>query len=253
MMKELQTISAVFLLLLLPFVMCSSSSSSSQGHGITDQRHHPKLTEDINAHQLIKGKLLFQAKLHGFLMWASMGFLMPIGILVGKMLNKEHSRRMLKIMFYIHATFQTISTLIVTTGAILSMKYFDNSFKNSHQKLGLALYVAVLIQTLLGFLRPHSGRKGRSGWVIIHWLMGTTVSLMGIINIYTGLQSYNKKTSKSIGPWIAIFTVEISLITFIYLLQDKIEHLKMRKKLKSKMAAATEEEETESGDENDGF
>lgn len=48
---------------------------------------------------------------------------------------------------------------------------------------------------------------------------------MGIINIYTGLNAYHKKTSKSIGLWNVLFTAEISFIGFFYLFQDKWEFL----------------------------
>lgn len=37
----------------------------------------------------------------------------------------------------------------------MSLKKFENSFDNNHQKLGLALYGAILVQGLIGFFRPH--------------------------------------------------------------------------------------------------
>ncbi|KAM3306605.1 hypothetical protein P3S67_013475 [Capsicum chacoense] len=51
--------------------------------------------------------LSFQIILHGFLLWASMGFLIPIGILVIRMKNRyEQCGRRLKIIFYTYATLQ---------------------------------------------------------------------------------------------------------------------------------------------------
>lgn len=55
----------------------------------------------------------------------------------------------------------------------------------------------------------------------MHWLLGTAVSLLGILNVYSGLQAYHEKTSRSIRLWIIIFTAEMSFIAFLYLLQDK--------------------------------
>lgn len=52
-------------------------------------------------------------------------------------------------------------------------------------------------------------------------MLGTAVSLLGIINIYTGLQAYHQKTYKSTRPWTALFIIEVSLIALFYLLQDK--------------------------------
>ena len=67
----------------------------------------------------------------------------------------------------------------------------------------------------------YRGCKGRSVWFFAHWLLGTSVCLLGILNIYTGLQAYHEKTSRSIHLWTIIFTIQLSFMAFIYLLQDK--------------------------------
>ncbi|KAK8491265.1 hypothetical protein V6N11_051277 [Hibiscus sabdariffa] len=116
---------------------------------------------------------------------------------------------------------QTLSLLLATVGAVMSVKNFNNSFNNHHQRLGLALYGIIWLQALTGVLRPWRGSKGRSGWFSAHWLLGTAVSILGIINIYTGLVAYHEKTSRSINLWTILLTAETSLIAFIYLFQDK--------------------------------
>ncbi|KAI9176541.1 hypothetical protein LWI28_004051 [Acer negundo] len=166
-------------------------------------------------------KLHSEITVHGFLLWASMGFLMPVGILMIRMSNREQCGRRLRIIFYAHAISQTLSVLLSTAGAILSIKNFNNSFSNHHQKIGVALYGIIWLQALIGFLRPHRGCKGRSVWFFAHWLLGTSVCLLGILNIYTGLQAYHEKTSRSIHLWTIIFTIQLSFMAFIYLLQDK--------------------------------
>lgn len=64
-------------------------------------------------------------------------------------------------------------------------------------------------------------RKGRNIWNIFHWLLGIGVSFHGVINIYTGLQAYHEKTSKSARIWTIIFIAQICLTIFLYLLQEK--------------------------------
>lgn len=51
-------------------------------------------------------RLLYEITLHGFLLWASMGFLIPVGILVIRMSNGEVNQRRLRIIFYVHAVLQ---------------------------------------------------------------------------------------------------------------------------------------------------
>lgn len=41
-------------------------------------------------------RLQFEITLHGFLLWASMGFLMPIGILAIRLSNREENPRRLR-------------------------------------------------------------------------------------------------------------------------------------------------------------
>ncbi|MBA0732323.1 hypothetical protein Gogos_016422 [Gossypium gossypioides] len=175
-----------------------------------------------NIKKVISHKLMFEITLHGFLLWASMGFLMPIGILAIRMSNGEECGRKLQILFYVHAI---LSVLLATTGAIMSIKNFNNSFNNHHQRLGVALYGIIWLQALTGVLRPWRGCKGRTVWFFAHWLLGTTACVLGVISIYTGLGAYYDKTSKSTKLWTIAFTVEITVIVLIYLFQDKWVHI----------------------------
>ncbi|XP_073061017.1 cytochrome b561 domain-containing protein At4g18260-like [Primulina eburnea] len=176
-----------------------------------------------NKHKIpeITPRLSFQIKLHGFLLWASVGFLMPVAILIKRMSNRRESLRKQRIILYIHAITQVVAVLLATAAAVLSIIYFENSFSNDHQIIGLAIYGVIWLQTLIGMLRPHRGSKGRSIWFLFHWLVGVAVSLLGVINIYTGLQAYHKRTSKNVKVWTVIFAVEISFILFLYFLQEK--------------------------------
>uniref|UniRef100_A0A5B6YRS3 Cytochrome b561 domain-containing protein n=1 Tax=Davidia involucrata TaxID=16924 RepID=A0A5B6YRS3_DAVIN len=203
------TIPANFVLLVLPFVGCSSHEHVHQGS--TKHKIYKVSPHDITV--------------HGLLLWASMGFLMPVGILTIRISNREGSGRRLKLLFYFHAVLQVLSVLLVTAGAVLSVKNFENSFNNHHQRIGLALYVAIWVQALIGFRRPRRGRKGRSVWYFVHWLLGTTISLVGILNIYSGLKAYQKRTSRSIGFWTILFTAQVSFMAFFYLFQDKWEYM----------------------------
>ncbi|KAF7145168.1 hypothetical protein RHSIM_Rhsim04G0082400 [Rhododendron simsii] len=120
---------------------------------------------------------------------------------------------------------QTLSVLLATAGAIISAIYFDNTFNNTHQRMGLALYGAIWLQACIGCLRPHRGSRVRSVWFFVHWALGTSVSAFGIINVYTGLQGYKERTSKSVRVWTIMFTAEITLIAFLYLFQDKWHYI----------------------------
>ncbi|KAG4935650.1 hypothetical protein AAZX31_18G104200 [Glycine max] len=200
----------------LVFIMFSLVSSSQEHHQITSS---PSKTKDSNHIKMSPG-LQFQITLHGFLLWASMGFLMPVGILAIRLSNREESPKRHRVLFYVHSILQMIAVLLATAGAIMSIKNFNNLFNNSHQRLGVALYGVIWLQVLLGIFRPQRGSK-RSVWFFAHWILGTAVTFLGVLNVYLGLGAYHQKTSKGIKIWNILFTVQISLIVFFYLFQEK--------------------------------
>ncbi|XP_028792607.1 cytochrome b561 domain-containing protein At4g18260-like, partial [Neltuma alba] len=164
-------------------------------------------------------RLVFDITLHGFLLWASMGFLMPVGILAIRMSNGEANQRRLRMIFY------KVAVLVATVGAIMSIKNFNNAFNNNHQRVGVALYDIIWLQAILSIFRPQRGSKKRTVWFFLHWILGTVISFLGILNVYIGLQAYQEKTSKSIRIWNILFTVQLVTIVFFYLLQDKWVYL----------------------------
>ncbi|XP_042477995.1 cytochrome b561 domain-containing protein At2g30890-like [Macadamia integrifolia] len=207
--------SSIVVLALLPSV----SSSNEEKKPVSN---HKIQTKNI---QKLSPELSFEITVHGFLLWVSMGFLMPIGVLIIRMSNRVKCRRRLKVIFYFHVILQILSVLLATAGAVMSIRNFDNSFSNSHQRIGLALYGVIWVQVFIGFFRPQRGTKGRSIWYFAHWALGTGISMLGIINIYIGLRAYESKTLKSTRIWTLLFTAEISFIAFLYLLQDKCDYM----------------------------
>ncbi|KAK6919781.1 Cytochrome b561/ferric reductase transmembrane [Dillenia turbinata] len=201
-----------------PYLLVLVLLPTVNSHGNATMSSHTSNKQ--NSHKL-SSQLLFEINLHGFLLWASLGFLVPVGVLIIRMSNREQCGRRLKILFYIHI----LSLILVMAGAVLSLRSLENSFNNYHQRIGLVLYGLVWLQALIGLLRPHRGTNKRSVWFFLHWVLGTAVPLLGIINIYTGLQAYHKKTSRSTRLWSIIFTAEVSFIAFFYLFQDKWEYI----------------------------
>ncbi|XP_068321339.1 cytochrome b561 domain-containing protein At4g18260-like [Pyrus communis] len=207
----------LLLLLLLPLVGCSFHEDVNQ------HSSHTNIKENIHK---LSPRMTFNVTVHGLLAWFSIGFLMPLGILVIRMsVREERGTTRAKVLFYLHVILQVLSVLVATAGAVLSLRNFENSFNNHHQRLGLALYCSIWIQTLIGFFRPHRGKKEWSFWYLAHWMLGTVISLFGIINIYTGLEAYHKRTQGSSGLWTILFTAEVSFIAACYLFQDKRDYI----------------------------
>lgn len=198
---------------LLPLAACLSHEDVKGHKGAQHNSNHklsPKMVSEIN--------------LHGVLLWASMGFLMPLGVITVRMSHREEGGRR-KALVYLHVVLQILSALLATAGAIMSIKSFENSFYNNHQRIGLGLYGAIWVQAVVGFLRPRRGNKRRSTWYVVHWILGTVISLVGIINIYTGISAYHKKMSRSTRLLAILFTAQVSFMAFFYLFQDKWDYM----------------------------
>ncbi|CAA7042780.1 unnamed protein product [Microthlaspi erraticum] len=210
-----------------PFVISSSLELTIDNHSPSNLKNKGSLVQDKLSHQMINS-----IKLHGILLWVSMGLLMPMGILFIRIATKANeSGRKAKVFLYLHVIFQILAVVLATIGAIISLRTLENSFDNNHQRLGLALYAAMWLQFLTGVFRPSRGSKRRFKWFLLHWIFGTIVSIVGVINIYTGIRGYQKKTSSSRGSslWTILFTAQLSCLVFFYLFQDKWEHFQKQR------------------------
>ncbi|MED6149544.1 hypothetical protein PIB30_063551 [Stylosanthes scabra] len=184
---------------------------SEQDHKKIRGIHASNKSHNNIKHMKMNPRIEFEIKLHGFLLWGSMAFLMPLERRVYNKACEENKK---------------VAVLIATAGAIMSIKNFNNSFNNNHQRLGLALYGVVWLQVIAGIFRPQRGSRARRMWFFGHWIIGTAMSLLGVINVYLGLQAYQEKTSRSITTWNMLFTAQISLIVFFYLVQEKWDYLR---------------------------
>ncbi|KAL1190630.1 Cytochrome domain-containing protein [Cardamine amara subsp. amara] len=211
----------VSLIFLLIFPICSSQENT---RSLAIDVDHPLQTSPIS--EKLSPKLVYEIKVHGLMLWASMGVLIPIGIISIRLMSiKDQSLITLRRLFYLHVISQMVAVILVAIGAIMSIKNFNNSFSNHHQRLGIGLYAIVWFQAVLGFLRPSRGGKARRNWFVGHWILGTSIAILGIINIYTGLHAYTKKTSTSAKLWTILFTAQLSSIVLFYLFQDKWSYI----------------------------
>uniref|UniRef100_A0A0A8YSL0 Cytochrome b561 domain-containing protein n=1 Tax=Arundo donax TaxID=35708 RepID=A0A0A8YSL0_ARUDO len=211
------------LLLCMSFVILSllapSNGSSSSMENI-NQSHNK------TGHLLeMTPRVSFQLKLHALFHWSSFGFLMPVGIILVRMSSKSQNGRCVRVLFYCHVISQVVAVLLATGGAVLSLMNFENSFSNSHQRVGLALYGFMWLQPIIGFFRPERGVKLRSLWYFFHWILGISVCATGITNIYIGLRTYHERTTKSVRLCTGLLTVEICFLAFFYLMIDRWSYM----------------------------
>ncbi|KAL3682198.1 hypothetical protein R1sor_000220 [Riccia sorocarpa] len=170
-------------------------------------------------------------KVHGWLMWASMGFLLPLGILLVRMskpmINADErptSSRMWT-CFYLHVGCQILAIAVATGGVGVLFVKTGVGLDFTHERLGLAVMCLVWCQPLIGLVRPNKGVPVRSLWFFIHWLFGNGALFLGVINIYIGIRVYEYLSTSSIRMLNIIFSIQIAVMCFWYLLQDRCSHM----------------------------
>lgn len=166
---------------------------------------------------------------HGFLMWASIGFCMPLGILIVRMmkgaLKRGESTRKLQILVNSHICIQVVGVCLSVAGGVVALTKFGKEFPFTHERLGLSLLIAAWSMPIIGFLRPDRGQPVRPFWYGLHWLVGTATVILGFINIYIGMHVYELISSKSLRTWNILFSIQLSVMGLIYLAQDRWGYL----------------------------
>ena len=169
--------------------------------------------------------------LHALLMWAGMGLCMPLGLILIRFLratrqegNTSLSNRIAKA----HMLLQGVGLLLALAGGGLAIANFGAAgLAHTHGRLGLALLIAPFLTALLGIFRPDLGASWRRGlWYIAHWTLGTSTVVLAFLNIFIGMHVFELITATSLFRLNVAFSVQLALMAFIYLAQDRWAYMR---------------------------
>ena len=127
--------------------------------------------------------------LHGLLMAIAFGILFPTGMLIPRHYRCSGS----KAWFITHVTVQLVA--VVLSVPVFVIVWFAGASKHPthlHAIIGILLMLFMLIQPIIGFLRPHikKGEKkslSRKIWEIIHRSWGIFVIKLGLLEVSLGV------------------------------------------------------------------
>ncbi|KAF3452664.1 hypothetical protein FNV43_RR03097 [Rhamnella rubrinervis] len=126
---------------------------------------------------------------HGFLNAISWGILMPIGAMLARHVKVFKGAD--PAWFYLHVTCQCVAYVVGVagwgTGLWLGHESSGIEYKG-HKCIGCTLFALATIQVLVGrFCRPNKQHKKRIYWEGFHYAVGYGTIILGIVNIYKGL------------------------------------------------------------------
>ena len=156
---------------------------SQSGTDLTAFKVIDMYTADISNQPAAPNQTL--KRVHGILNTISWGILLPLGVIFARYLRPILDPA----WFYIHISFQTLGYALGVIGWGLGMKLrsLTAAVHTSHQNIGFALIVFSTLQVLSLILRPGKDMKVRKFWNLYHYALGYSIIVLGIVNIFQGL------------------------------------------------------------------
>lgn len=124
---------------------------------------------------------------HGVLNAVSWGILMPTGAIISRYLRVFKSAD--PAWFYLHIACQTSAYAVGVGGWGTGLKLGSDSkgvTQYTHRRIGIALFALATLQVFALLLRPKPDHKFRFYWNVYHHVVGYTVIILSVINVYEG-------------------------------------------------------------------
>ena len=175
--------------------------------------------DDVNAMTMIQSKSTKNAwRAHGILAFLAWGICAPLAISAAvlrdldlaplwnklpccKVVEEKYLFKnfLAKFWLYTHAGLNSLNyvfTVVAFSIAVnTSSREMRPHFDHAHPRIGLTIFILLSFQLLGGFLRPSKENKTslRTTWENIHHLLGVTLFVMGVNQLYTGLSMYRDR------------------------------------------------------------
>ncbi|CAI9778682.1 unnamed protein product [Fraxinus pennsylvanica] len=157
-------------------------------------------------------------KIHGILNVVSWGIMFPIGIIIARYVRSFPSAD--PTWFYLHIFCQVSSYAIGVAGWGTGLKLGSQSKGvryTGHRNIGISLFSLATLQIFALFLRPKKDHKYRFYWNIYHHGLGYTILVLGILNVFKGLDILNPEPR-----WRNAYIILIAVLGGIALVLEAI-------------------------------
>ncbi|XP_057964022.1 cytochrome b561 and DOMON domain-containing protein At3g25290-like [Malania oleifera] len=164
------------------------------------------------------GSSIRKKNIHGILNAVSWGILFPVGVIIARYMRTFHSAD--PAWFYLHASCQLSAYVIGVAGWGTGLKLGSESkgFQfTTHRNLGISLFCLATVQIFALFLRPKKDHKYRFYWNIYHHSIGYAVLVLGIMNVFKGLDILDPAKK-----WKSAYIVVLAVLGVIALLLEAI-------------------------------
>ncbi|KAJ3320483.1 hypothetical protein HDV06_005212, partial [Boothiomyces sp. JEL0866] len=153
---------------------------------------------------------------HGVLMFIAWAVSPFIGIYIARFMKSALGHT----WYILHVFFMSVLTGAATLVSFVLIFLYssdrfstDESVGNAHEKLGLVVVLAVIIQVILGYVsnaKFDPNRPSIPWWDKAHWWVGRSLFLLGLVNVYLGIKFYGE--SYRLAGWVLpVFWLSVAL------------------------------------------
>ncbi|KAK1737500.1 cytochrome b561 and DOMON domain-containing protein [Skeletonema marinoi] len=169
---------------------------------------------------------------HGIIAFIAWGVLVPTAVQSAIMRSLFKGPTWFKLHQNINATAMALTVVVFAIGVAVTSKEGAVHFENSHERMGLAMFIIAVLQVLDGAKRPHAPGSGeektlsRKAWEIGHRLGGAALLACGFWQMDSGIKLYaikfngagsSQENSVILGYWVWIgFVVAMLVIGGVY-------------------------------------
>ncbi|CAI5979107.1 unnamed protein product, partial [Closterium sp. NIES-65] len=174
--------------------------------------------------------------IHGWLLGIAFGILMPAAILISRIFLADklqekppgvdhiqweeqiaRAKSWKPMAFETHKWMQIVAVVLAIAGCIIGMVESGSvGLKGTHGQLGIAIFVMIFIQPVIGHFRPNKGTVNRPTWFVIHWVFGLVIVGLAWVNTFLGFDAMAAKFASDMQVYFIIFAIAIGLFAAIY-------------------------------------
>ncbi|KAJ3319607.1 hypothetical protein HDV06_006169 [Boothiomyces sp. JEL0866] len=168
--------------------------------------------------------------MHGVLMFIAWAVSPFIGIYIAR-----YTKDLLGHNWYrLHVFFMGVACGLATIVSFFLIVLYIHPphFNKLHHILGLIIFLAVILQIILGYISNAKWSPDRTSipwWDKAHWWFGRSLFLLGLVNVYLGISLYNDNFG--IASWVspvfwAMVVIGIVGLVFGQVTTGQVHHVK---------------------------
>lgn len=171
---------------------------------------------DFRKCQVMPTRAPAEVFMHGLFMSLAMGVLVPLGVFLPRFYRHRQPQTGPSAWWFVHhqaVQYCGLLFAVVGFGFAVHMTDSGEQFDGAHGRLGLVIFITLILQPLNAVCRPGFYSPNRQRWVWLHRCLGFGCIGLAFINIFLGL---NAADANAVYYWIYVAWLCVFGCTYAY-------------------------------------